>query len=598
LTSPLATRLRTDGAGTLRASDAGRQVVLCGWIHRRRDHGGLIFLDLRDRYGLVQCVAHPDRLDAATFAVVERLRAEDVVRVEGRVVVRPEASLNRELPTGGVEVEITGCELLSEAATPPFPVDVEKEGGEVGEDLRLRHRYLELRRPRITAALGMRHRIAWETRRFLDGRGFWEIETPMLTRPTPEGARDYLVPSRVHPGKFYALPQSPQLYKQLLMVAGYDRYFQIARCFRDEDLRADRQPEFTQIDLEMAFVEREDVLDTVDALVRHLFRACLDVEIDEIPRLTYDEALRRFGTDRPDLRIPPELVDVTRAFVDSGFRVFDSVTESGGRIVALTVSGGAEVSRGVLDRWSEAARAAGAKGLVWAKRGDDGWTSSVDKFVESGRWEKAGASAAAGPGDLLLAVADRPRTAEIALGVLRVQLARERGWFDGSTPWRPLWVVDFPLFDVADGVLVPMNHPFTAPVGGREALEAEDPATILAKAYDLVLNGYELGSGSIRIHDRETQELAFERLGVGRDDARRRFGFLLEALEFGAPPHGGIAIGLDRLAMLFAGAASLREVIAFPKTTSASALLEGAPAEAGEAELAELHLRRLTRDPA
>ena len=598
MTSLLATRLRTDGAGTLRASDAGREVVLCGWVHRRRDHGGLVFVDLRDRYGLVQCVAHPDRLDGAAFGTVEGLRAEDVIRVEGRVAARPEGSFNPELPTGAVEVEITACQLLSQAATPPFPVDVEKEGGEVAEDLRLRHRYLELRRPRITAALGMRHRIAWETRRFLDGRGFWEVETPMLTRPTPEGARDYLVPSRVHPGKFYALPQSPQLYKQLLMVAGYDRYFQIARCFRDEDLRADRQPEFTQIDVEMAFVERDDVLDTIDALVRHLFHACLDVELGEIPRLTYDEALRRFGTDRPDLRIPHELVDVTGAFRDSGFRVFDSVTGSGGRIVALKVPGGADVSRGVLDRWSEAARAAEAKGLVWAKRGEDGWSSSIDKFVGSDRWEAAGRSAGAGPGDLLLVIADRPRTAEAALGALRVQLARERGWIGGSNPWRPLWVVDFPLFDVADGSPVPMNHPFTAPVGGREALEAEDPATILARAYDLVLNGYELGSGSIRIHDREVQELAFERLGVGVKEARRRFGFLLEALEFGAPPHGGIAIGLDRLAMLFAGAASLREVIAFPKTTSASALLEGAPAEAGEAELAELHLRPLTRDPA
>ena len=598
MTSPLATRLRTDGAGTLRASDAGRQVALCGWVHRRRDHGGLVFLDLRDRYGLVQCVAHPDRLDGVAFGAVERLRAEDVIRVEGRVAERPEGSVNPELPTGAVEVEISACQLLSEAATPPFPVDVEKEGGEVAEDLRLRHRYLELRRPRITAALGMRHRIAWETRRFFDGRGFWEVETPILTRSTPEGARDYLVPSRVHPGKFYALPQSPQLYKQLLMVAGYDRYFQIARCFRDEDLRADRQPEFTQIDVEMAFVERDDVLDMIDALVRHLFEACLDVEVGGIPRLTYDEALRRFGTDRPDLRIAHELVDISAAFRDSGFRVFDSVTGSGGRIVALKVPGGADVSRGVLDRWSEESRAAGAKGLVWAKHGEAGWSSSIDKFVKSERWEAAGALAAAGPGDLLLVVADRPRTAQAALGTLRVQLARERGWIDGSKPWRPLWVVDYPLFDTVDGSLVPMNHPFTAPVGGREALEAEDPATILAKAYDLVLNGYELGSGSIRIHDREVQEMAFERLGVGAEEARRRFGFLLEALEFGAPPHGGIAIGLDRLAMLFAHAASLREVIAFPKTTSASALLEGAPTEAGEAELADLHLRPLTRDPA
>ncbi|HET9581211.1 MAG TPA: aspartate--tRNA ligase [Gemmatimonadota bacterium] len=598
MTSPLATRLRSDGAGMLRASDAGRAVVLCGWIHRRRDHGGLVFVDLRDRYGLVQCVAHPEKLDRAAFAAVEGLRAEDVVQVEGRVAERPKASVNPELPTGAVEVEISACRLLSGSATPPFPVDVEKEGGEVAEDLRLRHRYLELRRPRITAAMGMRHRIAWETRRFLDGLGFWEIETPILTRPTPEGARDYLVPSRVHPGKFYALPQSPQLYKQILMVAGYDRYFQIARCFRDEDLRADRQPEFTQIDLEMSFVERDDVLATVDALMRHLFQACLGVTLDQVPRLTYDEALRRYGTDRPDLRIPHELVDVTGAFRESGFRVFDAVTGAGGRVVALRVPGGSEVSRSVLDRWGEAARAAGAGGLVWAKRGGDGWSSSIDKFVDPGRWQEAGASSGAGSGDLLLVVADRPGTAEAALGALRVQLARERGWIDPSTPWRPLWVVDFPLFDLAGGVLAPMNHPFTAPVGGREALEASEPAAILARAYDLVLNGYELASGSIRIHDRETQEAAFRLLGVAPEEAQRRFGFLLEALEFGAPPHGGIAIGLDRLAMLFAGAASLREVIAFPKTTSASALLEGAPAEAGAAELAELHLRPFTDDPA
>ncbi len=598
MTHPLATRLRTDGAGTLRAGDVGRVVALCGWIHRRRDHGGLVFLDLRDRYGIVQCVANPERLDAAPFATVEKLRAEDVVRVEGTVASRPAASVNAAMPTGGIEVEITACELLAESATPPFPVDVEKEGGEVGEELRLRYRYLELRKPRLTAALGMRHRIAWEARRYLDGLGFWEIETPMLTRPTPEGARDYLVPSRVHPGKFYALPQSPQLYKQLLMVAGYDRYFQIARCFRDEDLRADRQPEFTQIDLEMAFVDTDDVVEVVSGLFRHLFRVCLEEDVGEIPLLTYDEALARFGSDKPDLRIEHELVDLTDHFRESGFRIFDGVVGSGGRIAGLRVPGAADASRSQLDRWSATAASAGARGLVWARCGDGGWSSSIDKFVAPERWTAAGTAAGGEPGDLLLAVADRPRTARLALGVLRSHLARERGWIhEGS--WRPLWIVDFPLFEEdPQGGIVPSHHPFTAPVGGLEGLAADDPLSIKAKAYDFVINGYEIGSGSIRIHERAVQEALFQRLEISPEEARTRFGFLLSAFEHGAPPHGGFAVGFDRTAMLFAGGDSLRDVIAFPKTTSATALLEGAPAAPDPEELADLHLRVVTADPA
>ncbi len=590
-TNPLCTRLRTDGAGALRTADVGRAVAVCGWIHRRRDHGGLVFLDLRDRYGIVQCVASPERLDTATFATVEQLRAEDVVRIEGTVARRPEASINQGMPTGEIEIDVTACALLAEAATPPFPVDVEKEGGEVSEDLRLRYRYLDLRRPRLTAALGMRHRIAWEARRHLDQLGFWEIETPILTRPTPEGARDYLVPSRVHSGRFYALPQSPQLYKQLLMVAGYDRYFQIARCFRDEDLRADRQPEFTQIDLEMSFVDTDDVIETVSGLFRHLFRACLDMEIGEIPRLSYDEALARFGSDKPDLRIEHELVDLTDSFRQTGFRIFEGVVESGGRIGGLRVPGGADASRSQLDRWAEIARGAGAQGLVWARYGSDGWSSSVDKFVESGRWATAGETAGAAPGDLLLTVADRARTARLALGELRLHLARERGWID-EDGWGVLWIVDFPLFEQdPQGEIVPSHHPFTAPVGGLEGLAAPDPLTIKAKAYDLVINGYEIGSGSIRIHQRELQEALFRRLGISPDEARAKFGFLLSAFEHGAPPHGGFAVGLDRTAMLFAGGDSLRDVIAFPKTTSASALLEGAPADADPKELADLHIR-------
>jgi aspartyl-tRNA synthetase len=596
---PLATGLRSGAAGALRVGDAGRQVTLCGWVHRRRDHGGLVFFDLRDRYGVVQCVANPESLSPATFAVAEKIRAEDVVQVEGVVARRPEASANPNLPSGDIEVRVSECRLLAETATPPIPVDVEKESGEVAEDIRLRWRFLELRRPALTGALGMRHRIAFETRRWFDGRGFWEIETPMLTRRTPEGARDYLVPSRVHPGSFYALPQSPQLYKQMLMVAGYDRYFQIARCFRDEDLRADRQPEFTQIDVEMAFVEQDDVLEAVDGLFRHLFSTCLGLTLGEIPRLTHAESMRRFGTDKPDLRIPIELVEITPELADSGFRVFDSVVETGGLIAALRVPGGADASRSVIDRWTESARAAGAGGLVWARLAPEGWSSSIDKFVGPERWERAGARAGAGAGDLLLVVADRPRRARAALGALRTQLARERGWIRDADDLSLAWIVDFPLFEEAEGGgIAPSHHPFTAPRGGLEALSG-DPLAISSQAYDLVLNGYELGSGSIRIHDRAVQERVFGLLGIDPAEARTKFGFLLEALEYGAPPHGGMAVGLDRIAMLFAGASSLREVIAFPKTTSANALLEGAPSPVTDAELADLHLRVIPpSDPA
>ena len=585
------TALRSRGAGTLRAEDAGTTVKLCGWIHRRRDHGGLVFFDLRDRWGHVQCVADPERLDEETFAAVERVRAEDVVRVEGEVVERPEESVNPDVATGAVEVRLTDCALLAGSETPPFPVDVEKGSGEVSEDLRLRWRFMELRRPALAANFEMRHRLAFETRRYFDALDFWEVETPMLTRRTPEGARDYLVPSRVHAGEFYALPQSPQLYKQLLMISGFDRYFQIARCFRDEDLRADRQPEFTQIDVEMAFVEQEDVIRTIEGLFGHLFETCLEIDMGEVPRLTWEEAMRLYGSDRPDLRIPHQLADVTDAFRETGFRVFDSIVDGGGRIVALTVPGAADVSRGQLDRWTERARHHGAQGLVWARHGEEGWSSSIDKFVETERWERAGETAGAEPGDLLLAVADRPHRARTTMGALRVAIGRERGWVEQDA-WRPVWIVEFPLFeeDPERGV-TPSHHPFTAPVGGLQGLEAEDPLEIRAQAYDFVLNGYELGGGSIRIHRRDVQERVLELLGIDREEARRKFGFLLDALEYGPPPHGGFAAGLDRTAMLFAGAESLREVIAFPKTTSASALMEGSPSEVDPRTLEELHLR-------
>lgn len=587
----LDTEMRTHGAGTLRSADAEAAVTLCGWIHRRRDHGGLVFFDLRDRYGLVQCTANPEQMTAEAFQTVESLRLEDVVQVSGTVTVRPAGSINPTMDTGEVEVELSSCRLLNESRTPPIPVDVEKDAGEVSEDLRLRYRFLDLRRESLTEALGKRHQIALETRRFLDSRGFWEIETPMLTRRTPEGARDYLVPSRIHPGAFYALPQSPQIYKQLLMIAGFDRYFQVVRCFRDEDLRADRQPEFTQIDLEMAFVGQEDVQQVVNGLFRHLFETCLGVELREIPVLTYAEAMSRYGTDKPDLRIPNELIDVTDLLKETGFRVFDDTTDHGGRIVTLRVPQAEDVSRGVLDRWAELATKAGAKGLVWARYGTEGWRSSADKFVASERWGPVGQAHDAEPGDVVLAVADTPRVAQAVLGELRLVLAEERDWVS-EAEWKLLWVVDFPLFLEDDqGELTPSHHPFTAPQGGLSGLESEDPRGIVSKAYDLVLNGSELGSGSIRIHQRAVQERAFELLGISREEAEQKFSFLLEGLDFGAPPHGGIALGLDRIAMLFAGADSLREVIAFPKTTSASALLEGSPSVADEETLRELHIR-------
>jgi aspartyl-tRNA synthetase len=402
----------------------------------------------------------------------------------------------------------------------------------------------------------------------------------------------------VQPGKFYALPQSPQLYKQLLMVAGYDRYYQLARCFRDEDLRADRQPEFSQIDLEMSFVGAEDVIAVVSGLFRHLFESCLGHDLGEIPTLTYDQAMARFGTDKPDLRITQELTDVTDVFGETGFRVFDDVVGAGGRLVALRVPAAGEESRGTIDRWTEVARGAGAKGLVWARRQTDGWRTAVDKFVESAHWDDAGGIANVEPGDLLLVVADQERVAQQALGELRLRIAAERDWLDDRSSWRLLWVVDFPLFERGDdGGLEPSHHPFTAPRGGLAALDSSDPLTIESEAYDLVLNGYELGSGSIRIHQRAVQERAFAMLGIDRAEAEEKFGFLLEALEHGAPPHGGIALGLDRIAMLFAGARSLREVIAFPKTTSASALLEGAPSAPDERDLADLHIRLDQPDP-
>ncbi|MBA2565579.1 MAG: aspartate--tRNA ligase [Gemmatimonadetes bacterium] len=596
------TSYRTHTVGEVGEGVEGREVTLAGWVDRRRDHGGILFLDLRDRYGLAQVVCDPAAMPPSAMLAAQRLRSEDVVRVTGRVRRRPPAMVNASLPSGTVEVGATTLELLAGADTPPFPVSTSGGESEAAEDLRLVHRYLDLRRPALQRNLLLRHAALQEVRRYLSGEGFAEIETPILTKPTPEGARDYLVPSRVHPGSFYALPQSPQLYKQILMVAGFDRYFQIARCFRDEDLRADRQPEFTQIDIEMSFADQPDVWRVTEGLFAHVWRQVASIEIElPFPAVTYDEAMSRFGTDKPDLRFGLELADVTGAFRGTGFRVVASALDRAdglGVVKALRVPGAGSTSRRELDELAEEAKLGGAQGLLWARAGDPA-VSSAGKNLEPDRLQAALAAAAAEQGDLLLMVADERRVAERSLGRVRTALGERLGLAD-PTALRFLWVSDFPLFEPLEGGpggavsgVAPSHHPFTAPHPEDEAklLSGEDLLSLRSRAYDVVLNGVELGSGSIRIHRPELQRRVFEVLGIGPAEAQAKFGFLLEALRYGAPPHGGIAPGFDRIVMLIAGAASLREVIAFPKTTQANALMEGAPAAAPQRELRQLHLR-------
>ncbi|MGE5553718.1 MAG: aspartate--tRNA ligase [Betaproteobacteria bacterium] len=583
---------RTDAAGELRAKDAGRLVRLAGWVHRRRDHGGLIFIDLRDRSGLVQVVFNPEA-DGA-FRLAERLRNEFVVAIEGKVGRRPAGSENPKLATGEIEVYACCMEILSEAKTPPFAI---ADYTEVDEAVRLRYRYLDLRRPEIQANLILRHRATKAMRDYFDRHGFLEIETPMLTRSTPEGARDYLVPSRLHPGSFYALPQSPQLFKQLLMVAGYERYFQLARCFRDEDLRADRQPEFTQIDVEMSFVEAEDIRREIEGLMVHLFRETLGVElVTPFPRLTWHEAMDRYGSDKPDLRFGMEIKDVSETVRGSGFQVFANALAGGGRVKALTVKGQAGMSRRDLDGLVELAKTSGAKGLAWlALTPEEGVKSPIAKFLTETELKALLNQAGAETGDLVLLVADTWETASVTLGQLRLELGRRLKLADPKR-MEFLWVIEFPLleWDKDEQRWVAMHHPFTSPLdedlpllegGGPEAGKAR------AKCYDLVLNGIELGSGSIRIHRRDVQEKMFRALGLSEAEAREKFGFLLEAFEYGPPPHGGIALGFDRLVMLMAGCDSIREVIAFPKTQSASDLLTQAPAPVSPAQLKDLAIK-------
>jgi aspartyl-tRNA synthetase len=583
--------MRTHYCGKLNQSLSGQTVTVAGWVHRRRDHGGVIFVDLRDREGLVQIVFHPEMSEV--FAVAEKLRNEFVISVTGSVRARPAGTVNEQLASGGVELAAREVTLLNRSDPLPFQLDET-----VNEETRLRYRYLDLRREEMSARLLLRHRITRAMRSYLDGHGFVDIETPMLTKATPEGARDYLVPSRTHPGKFFALPQSPQLFKQLLMMSGFDRYYQIVRCFRDEDLRADRQPEFTQLDIETSFLAQNDIMQLMEGLVRTLFAEVLGATLPQpFPRMSYAEAMRRYGSDKPDLRVSLELVDVADLVARCDFKVFAGpANDPKGRVAALRVPGGGGLTRKEIDDYTAYVARYGAKGLAYIKvneraRGRDGLQSPILKFLDeaavAGILERTGA----GDNDLIFFGADSAKVVSDALGALRLKVGHDRGLI--SAGWQPLWVVDFPMFewDPDERRWVAMHHPFTAPQSDDAAALAADPGAALARAYDMVLNGSEIGGGSVRIHRQEMQSGVFGLLGIEPAEAQRKFGFLLDALRFGCPPHGGIAFGLDRLAMLMAGADSIRDVIAFPKTQTAADPLTEAPTEVGEAQLRELHIR-------
>ena len=581
------TRFRTHGCGELRPEHAGQVVRLCGWVHRRRDLGGLIFLDLRDRSGIVQVIASPEAPQA--HAAADQVRSEYVVQVEGEVVLRPPHTVNPKLATGAVEVRAHRLEIFNPARTPPFEISNDTD---VDETVRLRYRYLDLRRPSMQHNLLLRHRLAQATREFLSREGFVEIETPHLIRATPEGARDFLVPSRLHPGKFYVLPQSPQLLKQILMVAGFDRYFQLARCFRDEDLRADRQPEFTQIDLEMSFVDREDVLELGERLLHHLLREVMGIEVAlPFPRLPYAEALAKYGTDKPDLRYGLEIADLTEIFAHSEVRVFREAIAAGGVVRGLCVPGQAALSRKSLEELRERAVAEGLRGLGSLGLTPEGPRGILAKSLTEGQLHALREVLGAGPGDLVLLAADEPQRVSAVLGKLRQELAHRLGLIPPDT-FRFVWVVEFPLleYDPEAGRYVAMHHPFTAPLDEDLPLLERDPLRVRAKAYDLVLNGVEVGGGSIRIHQRDLQERIFALLGLAPEQAQERFGFLLESFQYGAPPHGGIAFGFDRLVMLLAGRETIRDVIAFPKTASATDLMMGAPSAVEPEQLREVHI--------
>jgi len=584
---------RTQRCGELSAAQIGEEVCLMGWVQRRRDHGGLIFIDLRDREGIIQLALDPDR-DPEAHAKAEQVRNEYVLAVRGKVSPRPAGTVNPKMKTGEVEVEVSELLILNRSETPPFMLD---EYSEVAENIRLKYRYLDLRRPALQSNLLMRHLVARTVRNYLDGQGFIEIETPVLTKSTPEGARDYLVPSRVNPGNFYALPQSPQLFKQLLMVSGFDRYFQIVKCFRDEDLRADRQPEFTQIDCEMSFVNRDDVMSVMEGMIAAIFKAAIGVEVSlPMSRITYAEAMDRFGVDNPDLRFGLELVNITELVADSQFKVFADVAASGGLVKALNVKGGAGMSRKELDDLTDFVKIYGAKGLAWVKVTEEGWQSPIAKFFNAAELTALNDKLQTETGDLLLFVADQARIANEAIGRLRGHLGQKLG-LAKKDDFKFVWVTDFPLleWDGEEKRHVAVHHPFTSPLEEDIPLLDTNPGQARAQAYDLVLNGSEVGGGSVRIHDPAVQSRMFDLLGIGEEEAREKFGFLLDALSFGAPPHGGIAFGLDRLMMILTAAESIRDVIAFPKTQKATCLLSEAPNEVGEKQLQELAIRLRTR---
>jgi aspartyl-tRNA synthetase len=583
--------MRSHYCGQVDETLIGQDVEVCGWVHRRRDHGGVIFIDLRDREGLLQVVFDPDRADI--FSLAERIRSEYVLAVKGIVRERPEGTINPNMKTGQVEVLAHELVVLNRSETPPFHHDEQ-----ANEELRLKYRYLDLRREGMLNNLRLRHRVTMAMREFLDGDGFVDVETPMLTRATPEGARDYVVPSRTHPGKFFALPQSPQLFKQLLMMSGLDRYYQIVRCFRDEDLRADRQPEFTQLDIEMSFVDEAAVTGEMEGLVRHLFKKVLDVDLPSpFPRMTYAEAMHRYGSDKPDLRIDLELIDVSDLMESVDFKVFAGpASDPEGRVAAICLPSGNDLSRKEIDGYADFVGRFGARGLAYIKVNDvdagrDGLQSPIMKFLPddavAGILERTGAKT----GDLIFFGADKARIVNDALGALRVKLGEDRGMI--AEGWSPLWVVDFPMFDQDPQTkrYSALHHPFTAPsVGDPDALRA-NPGEALSRAYDMVLNGSEIGGGSIRIHDQDMQSAVFDVLGISAEEAEEKFGFLLRALEFGCPPHGGVAFGLDRIVMLMAGAESIRDVIAFPKTQSAHCPLTNAPGEVSAEQLKEAGIR-------
>jgi aspartyl-tRNA synthetase len=592
-------QMRTTYCGLVTEALMGQTVSLCGWVNRRRDHGGVIFVDLRDREGLVQVVFDPDR--AELFKAAEHLRSEYVVSVTGKVRKRPAGTENANLPSGKVELLATGLQLLNKAETPPFML-VEEE---VNEERRLQFRYVDLRRPVMQQRMRLRHRIVSTLRNYLDEHGFIDLETPILTKPTPEGARDYQVPTRTQPGRFSARPQSPQIFKQLFMMSGFDRYYQVARCFRDEDLRADRQPEFTQLDVETSFLDEQQINEIMEGMIRHTFKKVLDVDLpNPFPRMTYDEAMRRYGSDKPDLRIPLELVDVADLVKTCDFKVFAGpANDPAGRVTALRLPKGGEMPRSEIDDCTAYVARYGAKGLAYIKvndiaKGKDGLQSPIVKFLSPDVLRAIVERTGASTGDLIFFCADREKVVNDALGALRARVGHDRGFAEGG--WKPLWVVDFPMFEFDDDAKTwaARHHPFTAPKDGHDELLASDPGRAIAKAYDVVLNGWEIGGGSVRIHRPDVQQKVFAALGISPDDQRAKFGFLLDALQYGAPPHGGIAFGVDRIVAMMAGVDQIRDVIAFPKTQRGQDLLVQAPSPVTEKQLRELHIRVRASDAA